>query len=365
MSLARRVALALLLAAAGCGSDSPALPPLTWTWVPIEGAVCSDGSPTGVGVERGPGASPNVLVFLMGGGACFDLVSCFTFPTATPGPYGASELDRDMRAIAPGSVFDRTLPGNPYRDFTFVFVPYCTGDVHAGDAVQTYPGAPRPWQHKGRVNLQRDFAYLAATLDAPAKVVVSGASAGGFGALLAFGLAKEAWPQAKGYLVDDSGPPIDAIPQATVELWYASWDLGTAVNAICGSDVQDLLCRENLSLVFPALEARYPEDRFALLSSTQDGTMRSFFGALTTAPPYFVSMDAATFESGVRDLAALLEDDTPPGESHAFVIPGTSHTMLGTPAAATFTAGGVPLLEWLRRQVEDDPAWAAAIAPAP
>jgi hypothetical protein len=360
MRRARLLPLALLVAAA-CGSDEPDLPPLTWSWVPIEGAVCSDGSPTGVGIEPGPGGSPNVLVFLMGGGACFDTLSCFTFQTATPGPYGAAELERDMRGIAPGSILDRTLPDNPYREFTFVFVPYCTGDVHAGDSVRTYPNAPRPWHHNGRVNLRNGFAHLAQALPAPGKVVVSGASAGGFGALLAFGLAKEAWPAAKGYLVDDSGPPLDAIPQATVELWYAAWDLGTAVNAICGSDVEDLLCREDLSRVFPALQASYPDDRLALLSSTQDETMRGFFGTLTTSG--FVPMGAADYESGVRALAGLIEDDAAPGESHAFVVNGTSHTMLGAPAA--FTAGGVPLLEWLRRQVEDEPGWAQAIAPPP
>jgi hypothetical protein len=360
MRLPRPLPLALLLAVCACGDDVQELPPLTWTWVPVEGAVCSDGSPTGVGVEPGPGTPAGVLVFLMGGGACWDTLSCFTFQTAAPGPYGAAELDRDMRGIAAGSVLDRTVPGNPYKDFTFVFVPYCTGDVHAGDAVQDYLQAPRRWHHKGRVNLQRAFEYLATTLDPPQKVVVSGASAGGFGALLAFDLAKQAWPAARGYLVDDSGPPLDAIPDATVSLWYLAWDLGTAVNAVCG-DARALQCAEDLSLVFPALAERYPDDRFALLSSTQDETMRGFFGTPTTAAPYFVPMDAGTFESGVRTLADLIEDDAPPGESHAFVVPGTSHTMLGNPAA--FSSGGVALFEWLKQQVEDDPAWARAVPP--
>jgi hypothetical protein len=35
--------------------------------------------------------------------------------------------------------------------------------------------------------------------------------------------------------------------------------------------------------------------------------------------------------------------------------------MLDRPAA--FTSEGVPLLEWLRRMVEDDPGWASAIPP--
>jgi hypothetical protein len=38
-----------------------------------------------------------------------------------------------------------------------------------------------------------------------------------------------------------------------------------------------------------------------------------------------------------------------------FLVPGETHTMIGAPQG--FTSGGVPLPEWLRREVEDDPAW--------
>lgn len=363
MRLVPRLPLALLLAAAACGSDSPALPPLTWTWVPIEGAVCSDGSPTGIGVEPGVGATPDVLVFLDGGGACWDAFTCFP-PSgvpqiAAPGPFGEAQLEARIRDDRAGSVLDRTVPGNPYKDFTFVFVPYCTGDVHAGATVQRYQFAPRDWHHNGRVNVSKAFEYLAAHLDAPSRVVVSGASAGGFGSLLAFKKAKAAWPSAKGYLVDDSGPPLADIPTTTVAAWVLAWDLGTVVADVCGTACATL--PPTLAPIIPALAEAYPTDRFALLSSTQDQVIRSFFGDVTT----FTPMPAATFEASLRELAAAIDDDTPespPGETHAFVATGTTHPMLDRPGS--FTADGVPLLEWLRRQVDDDPAWAKAIAPA-
>jgi hypothetical protein len=359
----RALLLALAVVLAACGEDERSPPPLEWTWVPIEGAVCSDGSPTGIGVERGPGAAPDVLVFLMGGGACWDALTCFPpspLPQiATPGPYGAAEFDAEIQARRPGSILDRSLPGNPFKDFTFVFVPYCTGDVHAGDAVRTYPLAPRAWHHRGRANLSADFAYLATALEPPSRLVVSGASAGGFGALFAFGLARDAWPDAKGYLVDDSGPPIDAIPATTVAAWRLAWDLDGALQPVCGT-----ACLEDLSLVFPALSERHPADRLALLSSTADGTMRGFFFGLSAEFPFVTEMPAATFEASLRRLAAAIEDDTPgdgTAETHAFIVAGTSHPMLDRPAA--FASRGVALLSWLRQMVEDDPGWASAIAP--
>jgi len=351
------VAAAALFAACGHDDEKTTLPPLVWTWVPLEGSVCSDGSPTGIGIEPGPGRSTNVLVFLTGGGACWETLTCFTFQTAAPGPYGKAQLDADIPRLTPGTIFDRSAPGNPYKDFTFVFVPYCTGDVHAGDRAQDYAGAPRRWFHKGRVNLGNAFAYLPTAIDAPPKVVVAGSSAGGFGSLLAFEMAKAAWPASKAYLVDDSGPPLANIPELTRLAWNAAWDLGTAVNAVCGA-----ACATSLAPIIPALATRHPTDRFALLSSTRDDVIRGFFGD----PLTLTQMPAPTFEAALRDLAAAIEDDTPetpPGETHAFIVAGATHPMLDRPGS--FSSAGTSLFEWLGQQVEDDPAWAAKIPPEP
>ena len=155
---APRVAALLLVAlAAACGdggegSSSQQLPacgdltadalaPGEWKFFPIVGSVCSDGTQTGIGVEKG--TSSNVLVFLDGGGACWDYLTCWLFPTATSGPFGASEFAARIASARAGSVLDRDAPGNPYKDFTFVFVPYCTGDVHSGATAPSYPGAGR------------------------------------------------------------------------------------------------------------------------------------------------------------------------------------------------------------------------------
>src|SRR5689334_20606686 len=56
-----------------------------WTFVPIEGAVCDDGTPTGIGVYLTD--NPNLLVFLMGGGACWNYSTCGVLNTSTHGPY--------------------------------------------------------------------------------------------------------------------------------------------------------------------------------------------------------------------------------------------------------------------------------------
>jgi hypothetical protein len=352
---------AILLASCGSEEDPPSqrpapLPVGVWTWIDVPGSVCSDGSPTGIAVNPAPGAEPTatgsgssprpppLLVFLDGGGACWEALTCFGGlglpPAAKPGPFGRAEFEARQTDI-PGSVLDRDLPGNPFAGHTLVFVPYCTGDVHAGDASQDYPGAPRRYQHRGRRNVALAADLLQARLRAPSEVVVSGASAGGFGALLAHDALRRRWPEARGALVDDSGPPLvggDFSP-AIRAAWAVAWRLDEAVLPVCGE-----ACLADLSEIVPALAARWPDDRLALLSSTQDEVIRSFVG-----------LGPAGFEQAILRLRARRFDPLP--NAATFLVPGSGHTMLGNPAA--FRAGDVPLLGWLAQQVSGAPGWSS------
>ena len=77
---------------------------------------------------------------------------------------------------SPGSgIFNRTNPANPYKNSTIVYVPYCTGDFHSGDAVKG------SLHFKGRVNLALDIAKVKSAFPNPSRVTLSGSSAGGFG----------------------------------------------------------------------------------------------------------------------------------------------------------------------------------------
>ena len=52
--------------------------------------MCDDGTPTGVGVY--PTDSKNLIVFLMGGGACWDYTTCVLLNTSSHEPFGATQL---------------------------------------------------------------------------------------------------------------------------------------------------------------------------------------------------------------------------------------------------------------------------------
>ena len=315
-------------------------PPNTWTWINFPDAVCDDGTPTGLGVNLVPG-SQDLLIFLMGGGACWDYASCAVTNTSTHGPYGSAQFDATKPLFHIGSLLDRKA-ATPYKGYNMVFVPYCTGDVFMGDNVVTYDngaGASRVIHHKGRPNLVAYLNRLAATFPALRTLVVSGSSAGGFGAALNYDLARTYFSHAQSSLIDDSGPPLigDGIPKDLRDTWYKSWRLDKTLAPLCPD------CQKDFATLLPILARKYPRDRMALLSHNQDGVIRGFFG----------NQSATTFETNLYAMAATAIDPLP--NFHYYFAAGSSHTFLFTPAFTVVK--GVSLLSWLTQLGKNDPKW--------
>lgn len=355
MKVARWMLLAALLPLAACGSSAPPAEPAaaafappgapltgltagSWSWVDFPDSSCDDGSPTGIAVN--PGTGPDLLVLLNGGGACWDYLTCYVLNTATHGPFGEPQFQQLAAGALPGSILDRALAGNPFREATLVFVPYCTGDIHGGDNLAVYvgPAETRLHHHAGRANVVAFLRRLAATWPTPARLVVSGASAGGFGTLINYDAFRHYWPGARAFLVDDSGPLLGpgAVSPPLLAAWFASWRLDRALDPVCGP-----ACRTDLSAQITALSHRYPQDRLALLSSLQDQVISGYY--LLSGP---------ALEQELLRVTAQVIAPTP--NVRAFLVAGTSHTMLGNPAAFS---QGLSLPAWLEQQVGGDAAW--------
>lgn len=314
----------------------------TWTWVDFPESACNDGSPTGIGV-RTSSTSSNVLLFFNGGGACWDFLTCFTLGTATLGPIGATEFNRISGQINAG-VFDRANPDNIFADWNLVFIPYCTGDTHAGDNVINYDPngqASGMFHHVGRKNFNAFVQRLAATFPSPGKLVVSGASAGGFGAAWNYNTVRTYWPTGQVYLIDDSGPALksNAISPTLRDAWLTSWNLGPLLDDICGAE-----CADDFSVAYTKAGEKFPNDRKALLSSLQDDVIRSF-----------MMLSPQAFQAALLEMSAEVID--PQANFKYFFVTGSSHTMLGDPQ--NYTVHGLNLLPWMEQMVTDDPAWSS------
>ncbi len=386
LALLLAVALAALAAACGGSSSSPSGPAIVpgegadvagapgWKWIPFDDAFCTDmptpgvfsTSTTGLAVSWGTGK--DLVIFLQGGGACWDFVTCggaaslvSGTPTASVGPFGPAQFATDIFAKYPNAWVHRDKMPAAIATATLVFVPYCTGDVHSGDRTTTYaptlPGLSSiTWRHAGHANLVAFLRRLGpgVKLGAGDKLVVAGSSAGGFGSLANYPTIRARWPDAKGYLVDDSGPPLvgDAIPSSSRAAWYASWNMGASLGPFCPD------CQSDLSKGLSAILSTYPSDRVALLSHTQDAVIRSFFGTPIAAPPFLLPQDPLTFESELKTLANTVIGPAPNGRS--FFTSGTGHPTLEDPSAITTPAPGLPA--WIEQMLSDAPEW-ASVAP--
>lgn len=381
-------AAALLAFALACGGSSPGevSPPVPipivpgdgtdiagapgWKWIPFDDAFCNDmpspgvftQSTTGLAVSWGTGK--DLVIFLQGGGACWDFVTCggaatlvSGTPTASTGPFGPTQFAADIYAKYPSSWVHRDQMPAAIGTATLVFVPYCTGDVHSGDKVTTYPspvfGLPAiTWRHLGHANLLAFLRRLAPgiALGTGDKLVVAGSSAGGFGALANYPTIRAEWPKAKAYLVDDSGPPLqgDAIPASSRAAWYASWNMGASLGSFCPA------CQSDLSLGLTAIFAAYPQDRVALLSHTADAVICSFFGTYSTTAPYLTPKDPVTFENQLRALGTNVI--APSANGRYFFTAGTAHPTLEDPSAITTPAPGLPA--WIEEMLSDASSWA-------
>jgi acetyl esterase/lipase len=194
------------------------------------------------------------------------------------------------------------------------------------------------YHHAGRTDTVLFLARVAATWAKPTRVVVSGSSAGGYGATLNYDLLRRVYPSARMYLVDDAGPLLegDSVPATERTAWFTSWNLDPIVTPLCPN------CQTDLSAFYAALTARYGKDRMALLSSLQDVTIRSYF-----------MLTADQFQTA---LLGLVQDHlAPTADFRAFLISGEQHTMLGMQDTAT--TGGVALESWLDDMVNDHAGW--------
>jgi hypothetical protein len=280
--------------------------PAGWNFYGKDGALCRDGSPAGFYVHYAQ--SDKLFIYLEGGGACDNVSFCnhnpanitSVFPGGAPtqgqsilgslvvvpglqAPYVPTPAHGSTAAYSPG-IFDFTNSANPFKDWNGVYVPYCTGDVHFGtaDNVDIPTDGVHPAlsnQHfVGHLNLQKFIARIVPTFPNMSQVVLTGTSAGGFGAGLNYGMVQDSFGTSVPVVVlDDSGPPFSEqyFPACLQKAWRSVWGFDAALPSDCKE------CFESdgsgLTNVVYYWLRKYPNVSFGLVSTMQDAVIRLFF----------------------------------------------------------------------------------------
>src|SRR5205085_8480357 len=264
--------------------------------------------PTGLAINTAPG-SKKLLIFLLGGGACYDAKTCATSCDPKVNGLCAQNLDgyekglvhEQLTSLPRGTIFDRRGESNPFTAYNWVFVPYCTGDFHTGAKVATYGTL-----HFGAKNLDVFLARLAPTFSDTERVVLAGASAGGFGAVFNYERVKKAFGNVRVDLIDDSGPPMSANDMPLQSTLFAAWGAKEAIPPDCDD------CKDGWDRFIPFLAKKYPEARFSLLSSLRDPSIGPAFAGPIATPDGFtkalLAFDDAVLEPLPNARAFLVDD---------------------------------------------------------
>lgn len=362
------------------GVALPETPRGQWAWVPIDGSECGAGARAGLGLNRGA-SEEDLFLFLQGGGACWNTGTCRPSlqqfgplcdyaqtclvdaaggqkPTAVsvshPDPYpadGGGAFVSELAQLGRSAVFDRTRTDSPFRHASFVYVPYCTGDLHAGASRQQYlvkaglfdaPVAVT-MRFSGAKNMDAYLARLVASFPRVKRVWLTGASGGAFGATLNLERVQRAFPGAEVHLLSDSGPSVPTVHWAQ---WTSEWNLRLPEGC---TDCLD----GGLPAVFEHLAAQRRDRRLGLLSYEQDAVIAWFFYAPPGAAS-FLSPPTGTFNGHLETL--LRRYDAHPNAGY-FVLPGREHVLFagygvvladgGLSAPLIVPDGGVTLRAWI------------------
>jgi Pectinacetylesterase len=160
--------------------------------VPGGDCQCADGSEFSFWERR---ADPTrVVLFLDGGGSCYDGTSCAFTGTGGENDYYDYSLSTE-RPMGSG-IFDFARAENPFADYSFIYVPLCTGDAYLGDVTREY-SPELTVEHNGFVNGTAALGYLAEHYRDATQVVVVGKTSGSVAAPVYGGLVADLLPDAQ------------------------------------------------------------------------------------------------------------------------------------------------------------------------
>ena len=208
------------------------------------------------------GTENRVLISFMGGGFSIDQDSARRDEDFY---YHRSNHDESIR-LGITSQDDR----NPFRDWTMIVLPYSTADFHVGTGEFAYEdeeGRSAVLYHSGFLNFRRMMETACRKIDRPDTVLITGWSAGGFGAaMLTDIILRDYFPDVEhSAVLVDSAVLAGDWPAIAEEVWQAP------------PEIVDTLQGSNLTLdSLRHLSDDYPETTILFTCSCRDAILSRY-----------------------------------------------------------------------------------------
>jgi hypothetical protein len=310
------------------------------------------------------GKTKNLVVYFQGGGACWDSLNCLYFHTyyeEVP-PIGMFH-DTEGRGI-----FDQTNEENPFKDWSIVYIPYCTGDIHWGandkvyDAIAPYAsllaeeGTSFTIKHRGFVNFQFVLKWIKDNYDKPPKIFVTGSSAGSYGAIMGFPYIKEAFPWSHISVLGDAGNGI--VSDGFVNNSLANWGIQDNLpDWIPGFERP--FTELTMADIYKMIAAYYPHSKVGQYTAAWDWNQTFFYSVMldidSPLPNPAIWGEAWFWAQAWNDWHDKMLEfayQTAEAPNYRYYIgPGTSHTIMMSPLFYTDVSAGVPFKDWIEAMV--------------
>jgi Pectinacetylesterase len=344
---------AATLVVAACGGSSerarasatPASTPShgerTWKKVSPGGdCECADGSEFAFWERR---ANPTKVVFFLdGGGACFDAETCAFTGLGAGGEENYDWKITDDPADEDG-IFNFARADNPFRDYSFFYLPSCTGDAFLGDLIRNY--SPQlTVEHKGFVNGTTALRYLAEHYPDAAQVIVVGKSVGSVAAPVYGGLASDLLPDARVTVFGGQSGHVPDDPDLNAKVFGETW--GAYANMPDWEVNQGLTARDWGPTRFWIQAGRHdPDIVIARFDYAYDREAAKSAASLGLDPSQLLSVIDAN-EATIEKAGVTL---------HSYTAPGHGHGIFEWPRFYELEVNGEKLVDWVRTLIAGKP----------
>ena len=344
----RILTLSTLICTASCidGFRSADLSDLEEGWNEIAGGgntTCSDGSDYRFFAR--PGDPQKLLIYFQGGGACWNGRSCD--PDLDP-TYIVNTDDFDLGRAH--GIFAFEEEANPFQEHSVVVAPYCSADVHLGDAVTAYeaptarqhPGHTFEVQHRGHVNAQAVLDWVYGHFFRPESIFVTGSSAGSIPSPYYAMLVAEHYPDVALTQLGDASSGyrrevMSSVPEAvwgTLDILHQQPELA-----------ETRLGEFTNELLYIVAGQRFPRHQFAAFDNAEDQVQKRFLelgGYRANTIREFILRNQADIRAEVDNFVS-------------FIAGGDEHTILLRPEFYTLHVGGSTIRDWIASLAVHEP----------
>ncbi len=362
------VTLTLLIVPLSFGGEShskPFLPEIPQIWTQIipesteymgrylsPGCIGLPGTDAEFSFFAKGGTVNNLVVFFDGGGACWESMNAIYYPTCS------LEVNETVAGLASaGGIFDTQNPANPFKNWSFVFIPYCTGDIHWGsndydypDYLDMYPGMDFiTLHHRGFDNFLVVLKWISEHFERPHKIFVTGSSAGSYGAILGFPYIQETYPKSKASIVGDAGNGVvteefhtDHINHWGIQLNLPAW--------IPGFDRP--FSEYDIDQMYRMIADFYPHRKVAQYTTAWDWNQTFFYNVMihVNDPAQWGNWPLVWCDWH-EQMTTYLDSAAGAPNYRYYIGAGSDHTIMGYDKFYEENSAGIPLVDWVAAMV--------------